>query len=304
MFPVTPLTNPLVENTDASFLIDTIHPGAPLLISFGFVDWQARPAFDFYGRVKKLEATTQRPLNRVLVRDCSNGWYHREIPGLGQHVDAVAESLGQVIAMIQPSVVITIGQSMGGYAAILFGILLNVDRILSFGPLSFLTVAQALTYHDRRWLSVMLDLQENPPPVQYLDLPTLFRERHCQSDLRIFFGTQPNAGATESVNLDVLHAFRYAALPQCQLFPYPHSGHAVVQHLIDQGQMDRVLAQHILDLDLPESPAELVLSETWVSWVEDNLRLGGNPVELIQILKQHGFTEAEGQSVVQRFKAP
>jgi hypothetical protein len=303
MFPVTPLTSERVQNSDASFLIDTIYPGQPLLISFGFVDWEKPPAFDFYGRIKKLEATTETRLNRILVRDLTNQWYHRDIPGLGQHVDEVAESLRQIIGMIQPSQVITLGQSMGGYAAILFGILVKAHRILAFGPLSFFTVDQALTYHDRRWLSVMLALQENPPPVQYLDLPALFRQRDCQSDLRIFFGTKPDAGATESVNLDVLHAFRYAALPQCQLFPYANSGHAVVQHLIDTVQMDRVLTQHILDLQLPAPTSELHLPADWTAWVHENLRLGGNAVELMGILKQHGFTETQSLSAFQGFRA-
>lgn len=302
MFPVTPLTNDIVQNSDSAFLIDTIHPGQPLLISFGFVDWAARPAFDFYGRVKKLEATTQKALNRILVRDCANSWYHREIPGLGIHVDEVAESLRRIIAMIQPSEVVTIGQSMGGYAAILFGILLKADRILSFGPLSFLKVDQALMYHDRRWLSVMIDLQDNPPPVQYLDLPGLHRQKGYQPDLRIFFGTRPDEGATESVNLDVLHAFRYAALPNCQLFPYPDSGHAVVQYLNDQQKMDALLAEHILNIVLPGPAQGTNLPADWLAWVHENLSRGGHPAELSAIMKQHGFSEVQCQSAIGCFK--
>jgi hypothetical protein len=34
---------------------------------------------------------------------------------------------------------------MGGYAAIMFGALLQVDRILAFGALSFLCPKQAIT---------------------------------------------------------------------------------------------------------------------------------------------------------------
>lgn len=303
MFSVTPLNNELVNTSDSSFLIDEIFPGKPLLISFGFVDWETRPAFDFYGRVKKLEATTGARLNRVLVRDCVNGWYHREIPGLGRHVDEIADSLRRIIAQIQPSEVITIGQSMGGYAAILFGTLLEADRILSFGPLSFLDVERALTYHDRRWLKVMLDLQENPPPVSYLDLPELCGRMKTQSDLRVFFGTQPDAGATESVNLDALHAFRFAPLPNCTLYPFPGSGHAVVKYLIDTQKIDRLLAAHILDVDLPEPEAPAILSPEWVVWVHENLKLGSQPAELLAILKQHGFTEAQSQPAFDSFQA-
>ncbi len=294
MIPVTPLTNAQVENTEASVLVDTIHSGQPLIISFGFVNWEQRPAFDFYGRVKKLEATTQSVFNRILVRDCTNSWYHREIPGLGSHVDEVADSLQQLITRIQPSSVITIGQSMGAYAAILFGILLNVKRIVAFGPLSFLDVEHALTYHDRRWLRVMLDLHDHPPPSLYADLPQLSRERQSTCDLRVIFGTQPDGNAPESVNLDVLHAHRYGALPNCTLYPVPRSGHAVVQHLIDQGQMDAVLAKHLLDRDMPMDVQDL--PHHWQVWLNENLKQGGHPLELSIILKQHGFSESAIQA--------
>lgn len=298
MIPVTPLSNELVEQTEASALVDQIHPGQPLVISFGFVNWEQRPAFDFYGRVKKLEASTQQTFNRILVRDCTNSWYHRPIPGLGNHVDEVADSLQQLIARIQPSSVITIGQSMGAYAAILFGILLNVKRIVAFGPLSFLEVEQALTYHDRRWLRVMLDLHDHPPPSLYADLPRLFQERQSTCDLRVIFGTQPDANAPESVNLDVLHAHRYGALPNCSLYPVPRSGHAVVQHLIDRGQMDAVLAKHLLDLDLSVEAQDL--PPDWQTWLTDNLKQGGHPLELSIILKQHGFSESTIQAGFER----
>ncbi|WP_303674602.1 alpha/beta fold hydrolase [Vampirovibrio chlorellavorus] len=289
MLPTIPLTNDIVDQSEAAVLVDQIHPGKPLILSFGFVNWEQRPAFDFYGRVKKLEVTTGQVFNRILIRDCTNSWYHREIPGLGSHVDAVADSLRQLIARIQPSHVITIGQSMGAYAAIMFGILLKVKRIVAFGPLSFLNVEQALTYHDRRWLRVMLDLHDHPPPSLYADLPQLSRERQSTCDLRVIFGTQPDANAPESVNLDVLHAHRYGALPNCSLYPVPRSGHAVVQHLIDQGQMDAVLAKHLLDFDLPMGTSEL--PPHWQDWLNENMRQGAHALELAIILKQHGFSE-------------
>lgn len=289
------LDNELVENTDASVLVDTVHPGAPLVISFGFVAWDKRPAFDFYGRLKKLEVTSGKPINRILVRDCQNSWYHREIPGLGRHVDEVAESLTGMIQAIAPSRVIMIGQSMGGYAAIMFGALLQVDAILSFGPLSFLCPKQALTYHDRRWLSVMMALEQNPPPVRYLDLPALCKAKGEKPELQIFFGTKPDANAPESVNLDVLHALRYEPLKHCHLHPYAESGHAVVKYLIDTGQMNGLLGKYIMGLEQPLNPVDTPLPPEWVAWLKENLALGLPTEQLLDVLKQHGFSEYQGR---------
>ena len=51
------LTNAAVEsaraNPEIGCLIDRVYPGRPLLISFGFSDWNRVPNFDFFGRTKK-----------------------------------------------------------------------------------------------------------------------------------------------------------------------------------------------------------------------------------------------------------
>jgi len=258
------LTHQLVEETDASYLMDRIIPGAPLILSFGFVSWDSPPRFDFFGRTKKLEALTQRPLNRILLRDPLNAWYQRGVPGLGDSVDEVAQRLRSLIAQANPSKVITLGQSMGGYGAILFGQLLGVDQILAFGPLSFLDSQRAEALGDRRWLAVMRSLEANPPAIFYNDLVTLCQLYQGSADMRIIYGQKPDAQASDAAslgtanledarNLDEYHAQRLGALSHCHLYPYAESEHAVVKYLIDNYQIDGLLQSAIWD-DL--SPAD------------------------------------------------
>jgi len=297
---VPPLDNRRVHTSTADVLIDRVVPGEILVIAFGFVSWETRPNFDFFGRLKKLEQNSGRHINKVLVRDSGNSWYHRHIDGLGAHPDETAESLRALIAAIAPSKVITIGQSMGAYAAVMYGLLLRVDSVIAFGPLSFLDPAQALLYHERRWLAVMRDLAQNPPPSGYYDLTALPRG---DTALHLIFGTRPDqANATESVNLDAMHAHRLAALGNCTLYPYPYSGHPVVQHLIDTKRINALLARLIAGIDIAEEGMEV--SPDWLGWVEENLRLGGDPQELVAILQQHGFSHASSAAAVARGGAP
>jgi pimeloyl-ACP methyl ester carboxylesterase len=233
----------------------------------------------------------------------ANSWYHRAIPGLGRHVDEVADSLRQMIQAIQPSQVITIGQSMGAYAAIMFGALLQVDRIVAFGPLSFFCPKQAVTFHDRRWLSVMMDLDQNPPPVRYLDLPDLLRKMGEKPELHVFFGTKPDAGATESVNLDVLHAMRYQPLRNCHLHPYPEADHTVVKYLIDTEQINDLLGKYIRDLDVSLTSSSKPVPSDWHGWIRENLGLGASQDELLDVLMQHGFGEYESRVALYRATA-
>ena len=72
MLQAQALDNRLVATSADDVLVDRIVPGAPLVIAFGFVSWTSRPAFDFYGRLRKLEQVSGQPLNKILVRDSGN----------------------------------------------------------------------------------------------------------------------------------------------------------------------------------------------------------------------------------------
>lgn len=308
MLQAQALDNRLVATTGDDVLIDRIVPGAPLVIAFGFVSWTTRPAFDFYGRLRKLEQASGQHLNKILVRDSGNAWYHRRIAGLGNHVDETAQALRELVRRIAPSTITTLGQSMGAYAAVMYGLLLDAQQIIAFGPLSFLDVEQARLYHELRWLPVMESLAQDPPLSGYYDLAALCRARAtADTRMHLVFGTRPDAanagaGASESVNLDAMHAQRLAAFGRCTLHPYPHSGHAVVQHLIDTRRINGLLASCILGLTLDDEPMPDV-SREWRDWVAENLRLGCAGEQLVAVLQQHGFSLASSVAAVDAARA-
>ena len=245
------LTNLALEfarwNPGVGCLIDRVYPGRPLILSFGFVNWNEPPLFDFFGRTKKLEKRFDVHFNRLLVRDLVNGWYHRGVPGLGTHVDEVVGTLRTMIRSIRPSRVIAIGQSMGGYGAILHGMLLNADRIVAFGPLSHLDPREAILYGDRRFLPVMERLQLDPPKSAYFDLPDLGKALPYRGELHVIYGTHPGNDDGVSGNLDAMHAYRLSALANVTLHPYPEAEHPVVDWLIAHKQMDDLLADLLVD---------------------------------------------------------
>jgi len=70
------------------------------------------------------------------VRDTDS--YQRGIPGLTSSIDETARWLGRLIDCHKPEIVRAFGESMGGYAALLFGQLLGVDRIYVVGPFAVL----------------------------------------------------------------------------------------------------------------------------------------------------------------------
>ena len=70
----------------------------------------------------------------LFVRDPLRAWYLRGIDTAGHTFDSVVARLEEEIAIAQPARVVTVGASMGGYAAVRAGIALRVDTVLAFGP--------------------------------------------------------------------------------------------------------------------------------------------------------------------------
>jgi hypothetical protein len=229
-------------NPQVGCLIDRVYPGHPLVVSFGCLDWRQLPRFEFYGRTKKLEARFGLRFNRILVRDVANAWYHRGVPGLGAHVDAVAATLRSLVRSVRPSEVVAIGQSMGGYAAVMFGMLLGVRKIVALGTLSHLDPAAAALNGDRRFLPVMDGLQADPPRSGYYDLPQLGEVLGYAGEIHLVFGTHPGHDDGVSCNLDAIHAFRLARLPNVTLHPYPEADHGIAHWLVENRRMDDVVA--------------------------------------------------------------
>jgi pimeloyl-ACP methyl ester carboxylesterase len=243
-------------NPEVGCLIDRVYPGAPLILCFSYFGTMLLRRFDFFGRTKKLEQRLGLKFNRILMRDTINAWYHRGVPGLGDHVDEVAQSLRSLIAAISPGRIYTVGQSMGGYAAILFGMLLGADRIAAFGPVSYLDPERARRDSDLRYLTIMQELRDDPPKCVYTDLVQLGRELDFRGELHVVFGTQARSDSAGSGNIDAAHALRLARLPNTILHPYPKSHHPIVQWLVDNQEIDEVMAS-LFAGGLPvDTPAE------------------------------------------------
>ncbi|MES2886897.1 MAG: cupin-like domain-containing protein [Pseudomonadota bacterium] len=300
-----------VQHTAADCLVDEVHPGQPLVICFGFANWQAAPAFDFFGRTRKVEALCGRPLNRLLLRDPHNLWYQRGVAGLGGNVDQVTDSLRRLVRCIAPSRVITLGQSMGAYAALMWGALLPADQVLAFGPLSSLELGVSQQASDTRWLSVMEKLRDAPQPAARLDLPRLWTETGATPDVCIHYGLADDPTQPDDRNADVFHAQRLASLPRCRTVAHPGSPHTVVQHLKKTGVLDSLLMKEIFDMTkpvasmdnvlLPMPPAPLppaTLDPGWTQWVAENRLRGCTPESMVHTMVQAGVEPALAQDAV------
>jgi pimeloyl-ACP methyl ester carboxylesterase len=84
--------------------------------------------FDF------LDLTGLLKHSRILLCDPWHAWYQRGISDRVSDFPAIVEALREQIAELAPTRVTVIGNSMGGFAAILAGHLLGADDVHAIGP--------------------------------------------------------------------------------------------------------------------------------------------------------------------------
>jgi pimeloyl-ACP methyl ester carboxylesterase len=257
--------------------------GAPLVITFGFYA-SPRPAeFTFEGRMKKLQAVSGRPLNTLHVRDPSLQWYLGGIDGVGVGVAATADAFAELIAFLQPSSVITIGQSMGAYAAMLFGTLLEAQKVVAFGPVSAFDRRIWSVIGDTRWLPVLAEMEASGlDTAPYHDLPPLIEAaRGHRPDIDLIFSgfAGPGAAPHDAVAIDAAHAARFVNTPGVTLLPVVHSLHAVVEYFRAAGVITEVLAQRIFGTSLAPIIGAL-RKDAFIAWALDNRMRGASFADL------------------------
>lgn len=127
----------------------------PLLIIFG----------GFFGNIGvniyefKTFLTSNFNIHLIFVKDRYQSWYTNGIYGLSNSIDETVIKLKNIIKKINYNLLITTGMSMGGYASLLFGNLLQADKIISFSPQVFIDKKTRNKYNDQRWKNEILKIQ-------------------------------------------------------------------------------------------------------------------------------------------------
>src|SRR5687767_14797846 len=95
------------------------HTSSSKLIVF-FSATGAKPGrFDYWNYGNKLEC------HRIFINNGPSEWYQAGVPGFGSSIDETVVTIKNWAKYLGASEIYTTGASMGGYASILYGILLD-----------------------------------------------------------------------------------------------------------------------------------------------------------------------------------
>ena len=179
---------------DDPMLISTPGCAEPAIVAFSARDAKPRQ-FHFFHLSKFFPDSP-----KILVRDPSATWYNSGLRDVGDTVEEIASGIRREVASFDVGRILTIGMSMGGYAAILFGCLTKAERAIALVPQTLL---------DPRFP------QRRPDADVKLQVPDLRPIIHAVPETKIDLVV-----AWDDL-LDVFHAQRVAEFPSVRLLGVP-----------------------------------------------------------------------------------
>jgi hypothetical protein len=230
-------------NTSESLVVEEgLDPSVLIAVFSGLRGrWGAR-RFDFVRTTQSLR------YSRILCRDPYSAWYHNGIGEEASGIRPLAELLRERIEELAPSVKIFIGNSAGGYAAMLFGHMLEADMVHAFSPQTCLKPNYVKRHRrlDQQWKADAYErLWASPDAAPDLfDLKAVLKRHNGRTTYFVHMceNNDNDRGAADWI----------AASKGVRICSYPCTSHGVARHMAKEK-----LLYKMLQPDLEQVSADL-----------------------------------------------
>jgi pimeloyl-ACP methyl ester carboxylesterase len=221
-----------IQDKTAAIAEDFSSDSDVLIVALGgFAGGMGIPPFEFF------KITSEYDTNRVFVRDIPQAMYHVSLPEVPGGVDGLVARINEQRRAHGIRRTVVVGNSGGGYGALLVGALLEADEVLAFSPVSFIGPLGRLVHRDRRapmmFLRAWLSRDGN---WRYFDIKNVLRTHARNSAFHIYYCSTGEYG-----RLDTTHAMRLAGFPNVSIYRFDSGGHNLVKLLRDEGKLDGIL---------------------------------------------------------------
>ncbi len=226
---------------------DLTIPGRPLVVAYGGIAGRtSAPMFEFF------RVTDGIAVHRLMLRDHDRSWYHRGVRGIGDDLPAVESYVADVIDRAQPSRIVMVGASAGGFMAMLLGHRLGADIVHAFAPQTFISPELRRSHREPRWEPETRDLvRSGRLDPRFTDLAEILRTqpRRIETEHHVWYCT------TEQP--DAVHAGHVAGVPGVRLHALPIGGHVIVKWMRDAGHLTPVVNASLDGRPVPRLPEEV-----------------------------------------------
>lgn len=216
-----------LKDPSSAVAVDLAEPSDAMLIAFGgWAGAMGIPPFEF------MNLTRSWPTKRVYARDHARSWYHKGFPGIDDGPASNAAFLRSVVGDAGVERVVLTGNSMGGYAAMLYGLLLDASEVHAFAPHTTLVTASESWFPEQADALAAVHAAYAPT---YFDLREHMLAYRGRCQFHIHF--------SEADPYDAGYAAYVADAPGVHLHRYPVGDHNVVKDLRLTGELERILAR-------------------------------------------------------------
>lgn len=171
-------------------------------------------------------------VNVVFVKESVAGWFQYGLPGADGY-KGLKDFLSSLISSIGGKELYCFGASMGGYAALLYGSLLNAKRVLTFGPRTYVHPTYITNSKLVERNGINEDIQKIFPLIK---------------DYVSSGGEIINVCGSDEW-LDLFHVARLEKLASVRNLTVPNAGHNVGAWLKEQGELNHFMVDSLLTGD-------------------------------------------------------
>lgn len=215
-------------NDNTSIHMDINTSSKSLYIFFGGIaNGIAMPPFEFYKYSKIMDCS------KIFLRDLKQSWYHLGLKDKSKNIVETKHIIENLIRENTPEHLTFVGNSMGGFAAILFANLIGQGRVVAFAPQTFISPSMRWKARDARWkIAIYKTYFKTIGVPKFFDLREVLSSSQVPTD--IYFS------ATDS--LDTKHAKHLEHFKNVRIHEISEGGHGVVKTLRDRGMLSDILA--------------------------------------------------------------
>jgi len=186
------------------------------------------PRFEFYHSSKITDE------NKIFLRDFSQCWYQNGLTGIGHDIHSTAMYLQSQIERLKPERIFFAGNSMGGYAAILFNELIGKGESIAFAPQTFISPFLHLKHKDFRWKKqIFAAYRSSLFKMHIWDVKPMLLKQRKNRKVSIF--------VSKNNRLDLIHATHLEGVAGVQVYKFEDGGHGLVNLLRDEGKLPAIM---------------------------------------------------------------
>lgn len=194
-----------------------------LLCTFGGIaDAVGIPQFEFFNVTQPIK------VQKLYVRDLYQAWYQKGIPDIPRGLYGAIQALRKIFYNCDR--VVTCGNSMGGFAAMLFGGRAGVRKVLAFSPQVCITKGWREANGETRWTKFMNRVDKAQGGCR--DVRGAVKQA-VLTDFSVWYSS--------NFELDRKHAALLRGYKNVTLYPIKATGHNIVRHLRDTGELVKII---------------------------------------------------------------